>query len=57
MEKREMNKIPPEKAMQILNQGGLNVNLEQTKLILDFLYKMAHIAITKCEKTEQRRAS
>jgi hypothetical protein len=35
---KDGKKITPEKALEILNNGGLKVTLEQAKLILDFLY-------------------
>jgi len=45
-----MERIPPDKAVKILKKGGLEVNLEQARLILDFLYKMADIAMAQCFK-------
>ncbi|MET6998662.1 hypothetical protein [Chitinophaga defluvii] len=47
---KEGKKITPEKALKILKKGGLNVTLEQAKMILEFLYKMADIAISQCFK-------
>lgn len=43
-------KDTPEKAVKILKKRGLEVNLEQAGLILDFLYKMADIAMAQCFK-------
>ncbi len=50
MENEEKDRIPPEKAMEILTKGGLDVNIEQTKMILDFLYTMVDIAIAQNTK-------
>ncbi|WP_163871874.1 hypothetical protein [Parapedobacter sp. SGR-10] len=50
MEGNVKNRITPEKALEILNNGGMKVTLEQAKLILDFLYKMAEIAMAQCFK-------
>ena len=41
----EVEKISPEKAIEILKKDGLEVTLEQTKLILEFLYQMAEIVV------------
>ncbi len=38
-------KITPEKALGILQKHGLKVTLEQARIILDFLYKLAHVAV------------
>ncbi len=45
METSEDDKITPEKAVEILKKGGLEVTLEQAKLILEFLYKLADITV------------
>lgn len=53
METSEKDKITPEKAAEILKKGGLNVTLEQTKLILEFLCKLADITVVQyMEKTK-----
>ncbi len=41
----EAEKISPEKAIEILKKDGLEVTLEQAKVILEFIYQMAEIAI------------
>ncbi len=41
----ERERITPEKAMEILNKDGLQVTLEQSKLVLEFLYQMADIVV------------
>ncbi len=45
METSENDKITPEKAIEILKKDGLEVTLEQAKLILAFLYQMADIVV------------
>ncbi|WP_257575084.1 hypothetical protein [Hydrobacter penzbergensis] len=42
-----MEKIQPEKVIEILRQKGVEVTLEQAKLILAFLRKLADIAVTQ----------
>jgi len=42
-----MQKIQPEKVVEILRQQGVQVTLEQAKLILAFLRKLADIAVTQ----------
>lgn len=41
----EKDRIPPEKAVKILKEDGIEVTIEQAKVILDFLYEMAEIAV------------
>ncbi len=38
-------RITPEKAVEILSKYGLQVSLEQAVVILDFLYKLANVAV------------
>ncbi len=45
METSVNDKITPEKAIEILKKDGLEVSLEQAKLILEFLYQMADIVV------------
>jgi hypothetical protein len=42
-----MDKLQPEKAVEILRQHGVEVSLEQAKLILEFLRKLAEMAVTQ----------
>ncbi len=42
-----MEKIQPEKVVEILRQKGVEVTFEQAKLILAFLRKLADIAVTQ----------
>jgi len=43
----DKGKITAEKALKMLQDEGLNVTLEQAGLILDFLKKLANIAVSK----------
>ena len=40
-----MEPVKPEKAVEILSDSGLNVSLEEAKIILAFLNNLANIAI------------
>ena len=46
----EVEKISPEKAIEILKKDGLEVTLEQAKIILEFLYQMAEIVLDESMK-------
>ncbi|MEP6950206.1 MAG: hypothetical protein ABI863_13055 [Ginsengibacter sp.] len=41
------NIIKPERAVQLLKKEGLIVTIEQARLILEFLYKLADIALSQ----------
>ncbi|MBN8717930.1 MAG: hypothetical protein J0H85_00680 [Sediminibacterium magnilacihabitans] len=41
----EAERISPEKAIEILKRDGVEVTLEEAKIILDFLYGMAEIVV------------
>jgi hypothetical protein len=43
----ERDKITPEKTVEILKKGGLEVTIEQAKLILEFLYRLADITLSQ----------
>lgn len=47
----EEDKISLEKAIEILKKDGLEVTLEQAKLIVEFLYQMAEIVIDQYLET------
>ncbi len=52
METTANDKITPEKAVEILKKGGMDVTIEQAKLMLEFLYKLADITVAQyLEKT------
>ena len=42
-----MEKMQPEQVMEMLRQRGVEVSLEQARLILVFLRKLADIAVTQ----------
>ena len=42
-----MEKIQPEKVVEILRQKGVEVTLEEARLILEFLRKLADITVTQ----------
>ncbi len=45
MEGTEVKRISPEKAVEILKEDGIEVTVEQAKIILDFMYEMAEIVV------------
>lgn len=54
MEFEGKRKITPEKAQQILRQNGLVVTTQEAGQILDFLYKLAKLAVKQLLKNENR---
>jgi hypothetical protein len=47
-----MQNIQPEKAIEILGKHGVDVTVEQAKLILEFFCKLANIALTQSLENE-----
>ena len=45
MENDELIRITPDKAIEILRKDGIDVNIEEAQIILDFLYSMANIVV------------
>lgn len=45
MARDEGRRITPEMALVLLNEDGIEVDVEQAMMILDFLYVMAEIAV------------
>ncbi|MBG6061566.1 hypothetical protein IWX83_001352 [Flavobacterium sp. CG_9.1] len=45
MREEEIGRITPQKAMVLLRKDGIDLDLEQTKIVLDFLYEMAEIVV------------
>jgi hypothetical protein len=41
----EIERIPPDKAMELLRKDGIEVTEEQAKIVLEFLYEMAAIVV------------
>ncbi|ADY52247.1 hypothetical protein Pedsa_1690 [Pseudopedobacter saltans DSM 12145] len=47
MEKEKTNDLTPERVIQILKKKGTEVDIEEAKTILDFVKKIAHIAVNQ----------
>ena len=45
MEDEVLMRITPDKAIEILRKDGIDVNIEEAQIILDFLYSMANIVV------------
>jgi len=45
MEDEALIRITPVKAIEILRKDGIDVNMEEAQIILDFLYSMANIVV------------
>lgn len=43
----EEERITPEKAIEILKKDGLEVSLDEAKILLDFLYQMADVVVAQ----------
>ena len=42
-----MEKLRPEDAVELMRQSGIEITVEQAKIILQFLRKLADIAVTQ----------
>jgi len=47
MEKEKTNDLTPERVRQILKKKGTEVDLEEAQAILEFVKKIAHIAVNQ----------
>lgn len=47
MEKEKANDLTPERVVQILKKKGTEVDLEEAKTILEFVKKIADIAVNQ----------
>ncbi|MFV8334640.1 hypothetical protein ACNQF7_00995 [Flavobacterium sp. RSP29] len=45
MREDEIGRITPHKAMELLRKNGIDIDVEQAKIVLDFLYEMAEIVV------------
>ncbi|TRX30891.1 DUF2624 family protein [Flavobacterium sp. ZT3R18] len=45
MGNEKIEKITPQKAMELLKKDGIDVDIEDAKNILDILYEMAEIVV------------
>ncbi len=56
MREEVIDRITPHKAMELLRKDGINVDVEQAKTILSFLYEMAEIVVdTYLDKQKKRK--
>ena len=39
------NRISPKRVIKLLKEDGIDVTIEQAKVILDFMYEMAEIVV------------
>ncbi len=44
---REITKLTPERAFKMLQKEGMEITLEEAEKILEFLRKLANIAVSK----------
>lgn len=51
-ERKEIEKIPIEEAMELLREVGIDVEQETAELIMEFLYNLTMIIIRECFDTE-----
>jgi hypothetical protein len=47
MRRCKMEKLQPERVVDMLRQSGMEVTVEQARLILEFLRKLADMAVTQ----------
>lgn len=45
-----MGEVKPETVIEIIKKHDVHISLEQAKLILGFMYKLARLVLTKNEK-------
>lgn len=51
-ERKEIDKIPIEEAMELLREVGINMEKEKAELIMEFLYNLTMIVIRECFNNE-----
>ena len=51
MEKEKANNLTPERVVQILKKKGTEVDIEEAKTILEFVKKIADIAVNRIRPT------
>ena len=51
-ERKEIEKIPIEEAMELLRKSGIEVGQEEAELIMEFLYNFTMILIRECFDVE-----
>lgn len=52
-----MERIKPVEAVAILKEHGMEVNIDEAELILEFVYAMAGIAVAQCLREEEDELS
>lgn len=55
MRDEENDRITPQRAMQLLKKDGIDVDVGQAKIILDFLYEMAEIVVDTHLDAQKKR--
>ena len=48
-----MEKMTAEKAVKILAEHGTHISLEEAEIVVDFLRKLAKIAVAQCLREEE----
>lgn len=55
MRDEENDRITPQRAMQLLKKDGIDIDVGQAKIILDFLYEMAEIVVDTYLDAQKKR--
>jgi len=55
MRDEEIDRITPQRAMQLLRKDSMDVDADQAKIILDFLYEMAEIVVDTYLDEQKKR--
>jgi hypothetical protein len=55
LEECEMEQLSPENAVEILSNHGAYVSLEEAALIIEFMYKLANLALNQYVTDENGR--
>ena len=51
-ERKEIDKMPIEEAMELLRENGIDVEQKEAELIMEFLYNFTMVIIRECFDTE-----
>lgn len=46
-----MERVKPEKVIEILKKHNVHISIEQAQLILNFMFKLVRLTVTQNEKT------
>jgi hypothetical protein len=55
MRDEEIDRITPQKATELLKKDSIDVDMDQAKFILDFLYEMAEIVVDTYLDEQKKR--